>query len=123
VIEQQLDLPRRAVQDGDRQGLDAFLKRGASNRQRIDRFALARLARPAPAASHQLRRHPHHPVTPSEQEPLQLARHMPAILDRPHPVAANTPRPPSRHSCPALVACTVSLLRSSPVPATTAEHV
>jgi hypothetical protein len=43
VIEQQLDLSRRALQDRDRQRLDAFLKRRASHGQGVDRVALARL--------------------------------------------------------------------------------
>ena len=38
-------------------------------------------------AGHQLRRHPHNPLATREQKALQRPGHVPAVLDRPHPLA------------------------------------
>ena len=56
------------------------------------RSDLARAAR-APRAGHQPRRHPDHALAASDQEPLKRARDVPAVLQRPHPIAAETARP------------------------------
>ena len=50
----------------------------------------ARLAR----AGHQLRRHPHDALAAREQEALQRARHVPAVLERPHALAVVEPTRP-----------------------------
>jgi hypothetical protein len=101
VIVQQPDLERLLVQERDRQRLDPFADRVARDRDRVD---LIRLARPplAPARlAHQPRRHPHHALALTNQTALQAPRHMPAVLERPHPLPA--PKgvrlpPPGKHA-------------------------
>ena len=46
-----------------------------------------------PRTGHQPRRHPDHSLTASDQEPLTRARDLPAVLQRPHPIAAETAHP------------------------------
>ena len=41
----------------------------------------------------QPRRHPHQPLTRTEQRPLEPAGHLPAVLDRPQPLLAKRARP------------------------------
>ena len=47
---------------------------------------LPALARGAPGAGHVLRRDADDPLAASDQEPLERAGHVPAVLDRPHPL-------------------------------------
>jgi hypothetical protein len=96
MIEQQLDVACRAAQLRRRERVDALLQCRPRDRERVDRIALATLAQGAPAAGHQLRRHPHDALAASQQEPLQLARHVPAILDRPDPLSVQAARPAQR---------------------------
>ena len=74
VIEQQFDLSGRPCQLCCREGLDALLKRGAGDRQRVDRVALAALARGLAPAGHQLWRDTNDALAARQQEPLELAR-------------------------------------------------
>ena len=67
--------------------------RGAGDRECVDRIGLAALARPAPAAGHQLRRHAHDALAAREQEALELAGDVPAVLDRPDALLIERPRP------------------------------
>src|SRR5438105_3387336 len=68
-------------------------QRCACDRERVDRVRLAtRAARPS-FRHRQLRRHPHQLLTRREQQPLQPARQLPAILNCPQPLIAVRRRP------------------------------
>jgi hypothetical protein len=47
-------------------------------------------------AGGKLRRHAHDAFPTREQEPLERPRDVTAVLKRPHPLAAQTPRPPQQ---------------------------
>ena len=84
VIEQQLDLARRALEPRDRQRLDALLERRAGDRQRVDRVALAALARAARAGR-----------PSASAPPARRARRAPAGSARACPTHAGSPRSPT----------------------------
>ena len=67
--------------------------RGRRRARRCCRTCRAR--EPAPRAAINLRRDPQHPLAASDQKPLQRARDVPAVLDRPDPLA---PRPRAQPS-------------------------
>ncbi len=90
-------LERALVQPRRRQRHHALTNGSASHRQRVDRVRLAARARPVAHTGHQLRRHADHPLAAGDQKPLQPPGHMPAVLDRPHPLAAHTTRPAQQH--------------------------
>ena len=54
---------------------------------------LPALARRAASAGHVLRRDPHDPLAAGDQKPLKRAGHVPAVLDRPHPLWVERSRP------------------------------
>ena len=60
--------------------------------RRVDRVGLAALASALARAGHQLGRHAHDALAAREQEPLQRAGDVPAVLDRPHPLCRRAPR-------------------------------
>ena len=79
----------------------------------------------AARAGHELRRDAHDALAAREQEPLQRAGDVPAVLDRPHPLARRAPRA-QRSSSSKLAACAPapSARRArAPVAASTAAHV
>ena len=96
VVDQQANVERGAVQVRAGELLDSFLERGAGDAERVDRVRLAALARGAPGAGHVLRRDAHDPLAAGDQEPLERAGDVPAVLDRPHPLCVERPRPPQQ---------------------------
>ena len=94
VIDQQPDVElagrpaaRRAACRGPRAA-----RRGRSRRRRSRRTCRARApTRRAPAIS--FGAHAHDPLAAREQEALERAGDVPAVLDRPHPLAAEAARP------------------------------
>ncbi len=113
VVDQQLQLPVDLLV-GPRPAQVRLAQRRACDRERVDRVRLA--ARPAgPSLRHrQLRRHPHQLLTRREQLPLQPARQLPAVLDRPQPLARRAP-PPSRAArrCRPATVCSSSIRPAS----------
>jgi hypothetical protein len=93
VVEQQPDLERALVEVGRGQGLDALLERRPRDRAGVDRVRLAALARALAGAGHVLGRDPHDPLAVGDQEALEGARHPAAVLDRPHALGPERPRP------------------------------
>jgi hypothetical protein len=75
-----------------RQRVWAFAQRGASDGQRVDAVGLAAPARLAPSRGRQRAVHSQHPLAVLDQKPLQRARHVPAVLQRPHPFRAEAAR-------------------------------
>ena len=73
----------------------------ARDRDRIDLIALAALAAGAPGPGHQPRRDANDTLATRDQEPLQRARDMPAVLQRPHPLAIEAARPDHQRREPA----------------------
>ena len=102
VIDQQPDVELDAGQLGDRQPLDALAQRRAGDGDRVDAVGLAALAAAAALAGHQPGRDPDDALAADEQEPLEGARDMPAVLQRPHPLVAQAARPIQRRGEPAL---------------------
>ena len=101
MVDEQPDVELRARQRRGRQGLDAGCQRGPGNRHRVDLIALAALAAGAPRAGHQSRGDANHTLTTADQKPLQRAGDMPAVLQRPHPLAIKTARPEHQRREPA----------------------
>jgi hypothetical protein len=82
VVDQQLQLmEHRLARTGTVQR--RLLQRGPCNGERIDPIRLAPHAAATPLRCCQPWRHPHQPLTRPKQRPLQTARYLPAILDRP----------------------------------------
>src|SRR5215207_8734251 len=76
-----------------RKGLKPFLQRGAGDTERVDAIRLAALASAPARVRRQVRRDPQHALAALDQKPLQRARHVPAILKRPHSLAVEAARP------------------------------
>ena len=93
VIDQQAQLPGGAVELGG--GQVGVAQRGAGHGQRVDRVGLAVGARRVPGVGHQLRRHPHDPLTGRQQIGLEAPGQVPAVLHRPAPLVATRAAPPS----------------------------
>src|SRR4051812_27555211 len=72
-----------------REGVQAFLQRGAGNVERIDRIRLAALPRAPAALRCKVRRDPQPPLATPDENPLKRPGNMTAVLQRP-------PRAPSR---------------------------
>jgi cold shock protein len=68
-------------------------ERRTRDRQRVDRVGLAARAAGSPLRHRQLRRHPHQLLTNAQKLPLQPAGQLPAVLDRPQPLAVERLRP------------------------------
>jgi hypothetical protein len=93
VVDQQPQVELGPVQMRRRKGFEAFAQRGAGDRQRVDAVGLAAPARFAPRRRHQRGMHTQDTFAALDQKPLQRARHVPAILDRPDPLGAQASRP------------------------------
>ena len=93
VIDQQPDVELDARQLGDRQPTESLSQRGAGDGERVNAVRLAAFAAAAPFAGHQPGRDPDDALAASEQEPLEGARDMAAVLQRPHPLSAQAPAP------------------------------
>jgi hypothetical protein len=116
VIREQADLHRGLVEVGGGEGLHAVLDRRSGDRQRVDLIRLARLALPAPGGAHPVRRHPHDPLTSRDQRLLEVARDVPAVLDRPHPLVIQPARPPHGGQIPRLLGRDLAGAALSPGP-------
>ena len=115
VIDQQPDVELDAGQLGDRQRVDAFAQRGAGDGERVDPVGLAALAAAAALAGHQPGRDPDDALAANEQEPLEGARDVPAVLQRPHPLVAQARAQSSAAANPRSPTATVLSPSSSPV--------
>jgi hypothetical protein len=93
VIDEQSDVEFWAGQLRDWQGVEAFAQRGAGDRDGIDEVRFARFARRLACAGGQLGRDAHDGFASGEQEPLERAGDVPAVLDRPHAFGAVAARP------------------------------
>jgi hypothetical protein len=83
VVEQQLDGQRALIEEGLRQRLDALPERSAGHGGGVDRIGLAALACAPARAGHELGSYAHHALAALDQEALEAARDVAAILDRP----------------------------------------
>ena len=70
----------------DRQRVESFSQRGASDCGGVDRIGLAGLSDGPSGGLSQPRRDADHSIPAGNQGGLQTTRHMPAVLDRPHPL-------------------------------------
>ena len=96
VVDEQPDVeldPRRAWRQAAR---PAFLDRSARDRDRVDHIGLAALTPRVACAGGQLRWDAHDPLAAGKQEPLECARDVAAVLERPHALAAESTRPPQQ---------------------------
>ena len=123
VVDQQANVERHAVQVRSREVLDPLLQGGPGDAERVDRIGLAALPCRAPSARHVLRRDAHHPLPAREQEPLERAGDVPAVLDRPHPLAVERSRPHEQLAEASVRAGAVSSPRAAAVSASTAAQV
>jgi hypothetical protein len=89
VVDQQADVKLDARQLGDRQAIEAFAQRRASDRHGIDPVRLTAIAAAAALAGHQPRRDPDHAFAAHQQKPLKRAGDVPAVLKRPDSLAAH----------------------------------
>jgi hypothetical protein len=93
VIDEQPQVELAAVELRGRQRIQAFAQRRPGDRDRVDAVGL-----PAPASApsrvgHQLRGDPQDPLAAADQKPLEGPRDVPAVLDRPDPLALQAARP------------------------------
>src|SRR4029079_18801650 len=72
---------------------EAFAQGRAGDGERVDAIGLTALARAAAGVAHELGRDPHHAFAAADQETLERAGDVSAILQRPRPLTAETPRP------------------------------
>ena len=63
-----------------------------------------------------MRRDAHDPLAGGQQRLLEPARHVPAVLDRPHPLLIQAARPPQRGEMPRLLALISRSPQTRPVP-------
>ena len=96
VIDQQPDVELDAGQLGDRQPVQAFAQRRPGDGDRVDAVGLAAIAAGAALAGHQPRRDANDALAVDEQKPLEGARDVPAVLQRPDPLVAQAARPVQR---------------------------
>ena len=93
VIDEQPQVELGPIQVRRRQGVQALAQRRAGDRERVDAVGLPAPARLAPRRRHQRGMHAQDTLPALDQKPLQRARDMPAILNRPHTVVAQAARP------------------------------
>src|SRR5690349_20961060 len=84
--------------------------------ERVDAVGLPRFARAATGVGHELGRDPHEALSSADQEALKRAGDVSAIPERPHPLAAETPRQSKRSVKPRAPTATVFSPYSLPVP-------
>jgi hypothetical protein len=94
VIDEQPQIELGPVQVRGRERAQALLQRGAGDVERVDRIRLAALTSAAARVGGHVRRDPQHPLAAGDHKPLEAAGDMPAVLDRPHPLAVEAARPP-----------------------------
>jgi hypothetical protein len=93
MVNEQPQIEFGALKLRRREGMQAFAQRRPRDRDRVDAVGLPAPASAAPRVGHQLRRHAQDPLAACDQKPLQAAGDVPAVLQRPHPFAAELARP------------------------------
>jgi hypothetical protein len=91
--DQQADVELDAGQRRRRQRLDPGRQRGTRDRHRVDVIGLPTLTARTSTGRHQPRRNAHNALTATEQEALQRARNVPAVLQGPDPLTIEPARP------------------------------
>ena len=92
VVDEQLQLPQRLLA-GARTVGQRLLQRSSCDGERVDLVGVAAAAAAAALRCSQPGWHPHQPLARFEQCPLQAARDVPAVLNRPQPFLLERPRP------------------------------
>ena len=92
VIDEHLQLPQHRLLRA-RVVEPRLPQRGPSDSERVDRIRLAPLPACPPLRRGQLRRHPHQPLTRDNKITLEPAGQLPAVLNRPQPLAGKRCRP------------------------------
>ena len=124
VIDQQPQIELGPVQLRGRQRVQALAQRRPRDRDRVDAVGLPALASARAATSAiSCVVHAHHALAALDQKPLERARDVPAVLQRPHPLAAEAARPDQQRGEPLAPTWTVCSPSSSPVAAATAAIV
>jgi hypothetical protein len=123
VIDQQPQIKLRSVQLRGWEGIQPFLQRGAGNIERVDRVGLAALTGALARLRGQMRRDAQHPLAALDQEALERAGHVPAILKRPTRSPSSVRAHCNRAAKPRRPTATVCSPSSSPVTAATAAIV
>jgi hypothetical protein len=93
MVDEQPQIEFRALQLRRRRGIQAFAQRRPRDRDRVDAVGLPALTTATPCVGHQPRRDAHNTFSTLDQESLEGARHMPAVLQCLHPFAAELARP------------------------------
>jgi hypothetical protein len=92
MVDQQLQLAKRLLIRP--RATQAWLSQcGTRDGERVDRVGLATQASGTTLRCHQLRRHSHQLLTSSKELSLERASQLPAILQRPQPLAVKARRP------------------------------
>jgi hypothetical protein len=92
VVDQQLQLAQPRLLGAGR--VERRLpQRSPGDGERIDQVRLAPQSTTTPLRCRHPWRHPHQPLPPTLQRPLQPTGHMPTVLQRPQPAPANPLRP------------------------------
>ena len=103
MVDQQLQLTQPRLL-GSRRVEQRLAQRGSGDGKRVDQVRLAPHPPATPLGGGQPGRHPHQPLPMLLQRPLQTARHVSAVLQRPQAPPANPLRPtgqaPRRRSSP-----------------------
>jgi hypothetical protein len=86
MVDELADLQRLLIELRDGELLEALSERGAGDRQRVGGIGFPRLAGAVARPGRQFGRDSEDPLAAAEQEPLQAPGHVPAVLDRPHPL-------------------------------------
>ena len=100
VIDQQPQIEFGALELRRRQRIQAFAQRRPRDRERVDAVGLTALARAATRVGHQLGRHAHDALAALDQKPLEGARDVSAVLQRPHPSPPESARPDEQRGEP-----------------------
>src|SRR5580698_2400545 len=103
MITEEADLQRPLVQERRGETLNALPDHSTRDGPRIDLVRLPRLTFATPRLAHHLRRDTNNALTRSDQRLLKTPGEMPAILDRPHPLPIELPRPTQRSTMPGLI--------------------
>jgi hypothetical protein len=93
MVHEQPQIEFGALKLRRRQGIQALAQRRPRDSERVDAVGLAAPAGTSTRVGHQLRRHAQDPLAAFDQKPLEGARDMPAVLQRPDPLAAEPARP------------------------------
>jgi hypothetical protein len=101
VIDEQPQVKLGPVQLRNRKIVQPFAQRCPGDRHRVDAVGLASLAPSAASAGHQLGRDAQNALAARDQEPLEGAGHVPAILKRPDSLPLQAARPDQQAREPA----------------------